>query len=357
MELFWYIIIAVIMAIFFILDGYDFGTGIIHLFVAKKEEDKIVVAKAAGLFWDANEVWFVAAGGLLFMAFPTYYAAVFSGFYLPLMLILWLMIFRAIGLEFRNQFKFQMWKDLWDKAFGVSSLLLAFFFGVGLGNVIRGVNLGGVENGVSLYEPHNFFLPLWNSEFSPLTTNPGIFDWFTIIIGVISVLTLTIHGSTWIIYKTRSGINSKLKTIIFRLNIGLFLLSLFSMNFWHNLHRSFFDNFIEMPALFIFPLIYFTALISLFFIKRFKKDSTAFYLSTLLILGGITSSLASLFPVILPSRNNINPDLTIYNMAAEGKGLSMALGWGIVGVTLMIIYILVRLRLTRGKIDNMDYGH
>jgi len=357
MELFWYSIIAVIMAIFFILDGYDFGTGIIHLFVAKKEEDKIVVAKAAGLFWDANEVWFVAAGGLLFMAFPTYYASVFSGFYLPLMLILWLMIFRAIGLEFRNQFKYQMWKDLWDKAFGVSSLLLAFFFGVGLGNVIRGVNLGGVENGVSLYESQNFFLPLWNAEFSPLTTHPGIFDWFTIIIGVISTLTLTIHGANWIIYKTKSSINERLKVIIFRLNIVLLLLSLFSMNFWHNLHHSFFDNFIENPILFVFPILYFVGLISQFFIKKFKKDSTGFIFSTILILGGITSSLASLFPVILPSRNNINPDLTIYNTAAEGEGLSMAVGWGVIGIALMIIYILVRLRLTRGKIDKMDYGH
>ena len=166
MEIFWYILIAIVLAVFFILDGYDFGTGIIHLFFAKKEKDKEVIAKSAGLFWDSNEVWLVAAGGMLFMAFPTFYASVFSGFYLPLIIVLWLIIFRAIGLEFRSQFKYQMWKDIWDASFGVSSLLLALFFGIALGNIVRGVNLGGVENGISVYEGHYFFLPLWDSSFS-----------------------------------------------------------------------------------------------------------------------------------------------------------------------------------------------
>ena len=140
MELFWFIAVTVVLIVFFILDGYDFGVGIIHLFFADKEKDKEVIAKSAGLFWDSNEVWLVAAGGMIFMAFPTFYASVFSGFYLPLIIVLWLIIFRAIGLEFRSQFNFQMWRDIWDKAFGVSSLLLALFFGIVLGNIVRGVN-------------------------------------------------------------------------------------------------------------------------------------------------------------------------------------------------------------------------
>ena len=215
MELFWYIIIALVLAIFFVLDGYDFGTGIIHLFYAKKEEDKKVIAKAAGLFWDSNEVWLVAGGGMLFMAFPTFYASVFSGFYLPLIIVLWLIIFRAIGLEFRSQFNYEMWAAIWDTAFGVSSLLLALFFGIALGNIVRGVNLGGVENGTSLYEGHYFFLPLWDSSFSPLSDHPGVIDWFTLIIGVIAVVTLAIHGATWIRLKTNATINEKLKSVIF----------------------------------------------------------------------------------------------------------------------------------------------
>ncbi|MPQ47297.1 cytochrome d ubiquinol oxidase subunit II [Marinifilum sp. N1E240] len=357
MELFWYIIIAIVFAVFFILDGYDFGTGIVHLFFAKKEKDKEVITKAAGLFWDSNEVWLVAAGGLLFMAFPTFYASVFSGFYLPLILVLWFIIFRAIGLELRSQFNFQMWKDIWDKAFGVSSLLLTLFFGIALGNVIRGVNLGGVENGISAYEGHYFFLPLWNSSFSPEGTHPGVIDWFTIVIGVIAVVTLTIHGANWVILKTNASINEKLKSVVVKLNIALVLLTIFSISIWHLIKPNPFSNFAENPWLIIFPLIYITGLVGMFFIGKYKKDIYAFICSSLLIAGGICSSLASMFPVILPSTNSINESLTIYNTSASQYGLSVAVGWAIVGFILLFIYMIVQKRLMGGKIDHMDYGH
>ncbi len=357
MEVFWYIIIAIVLVIFFVLDGYDFGTGIIHLFFAKTEKDKEVIAKSAGLFWDSNEVWLVAAGGMLFMAFPTFYASVFSGFYLPLIIVLWLIIFRAIGLEFRSQFNYQMWKDIWDKAFGVSSLLLALFFGIALGNIVRGVNLGGLENGVSVYEAHYFFLPLWDSSFSPLCETPGVIDWFTIIIGLISVVTLAIHGANWIVLKTNSSINTKLKTVIFKLNIALLMLTIFSLIIWQIVNPNSLYNFIDKPYLMVFPIIYFIGLFGLFFVKKIKKDGHNFLLSTLLILGGITSSLASIFPVILPSTNDVNEPLTIYNTAASEYGLSVALNWGIVGIILILVYFVIQKRLMKGKIDNMDYGH
>lgn len=357
MEIYWYIIISIVLAIFFVLDGYDFGAGIIHLFFAKTEEDKEVIAKSAGLFWDSNEVWLVAGGGMLFMAFPTYYASVFSGFYLPLIIVLWLIMFRAIGLEFRNQFRFQMWKDTWDFLFGISSLLMALFFGIALGNIIRGVNLGGVENGVSLYEGHYFFLPLWDGSFSPMTTHPGVIDWFTIIIGVIAVVTLAIHGANWIILKTNSSINLKLKSVIFKLNITLAVLTVVSLSVWNSINPDSLQNFIDRPFLIIFPIIYFVSLIGLFFIKKIKKDLYSFYLSTALIIGGITSSLASLFPVILPSTNDVNESLTIYNTSTTDFGLSTALVWGFIGLVLVVVYFIIQKRLMAGKIDNMDYGH
>lgn len=357
MEIFWYIIISIVLIVFFILDGYDFGAGIIHLFFAKTEKDKEVITKSAGLFWDSNEVWLVAAGGMLFMAFPTFYASVFSGFYLPLIIVLWLIIFRAIGLEFRGQFKYQMWKDIWDKSFGVSSLLLALFFGIALGNIVRGVNLGAVNNGISAHEAHYFFLPLWNSSFSPLTEQPGVIDWFTIIIGFIAVVTLAIHGANWVILKTNSSINNKLKTVVFNLTIVLTILTIFSLFVWQVVIPNSLANFIHKPYLLVFPLIYLTGIIGLFFIKKIKKDIYAFVLSTLVIVGGISSSLASLFPVILPSINEIHEPLTIYNTAASEYGLSVALTWGIIGFVFLFVYIIIQNRLKRGKIDMMDYGH
>ena len=357
MEVFWYIIISIVLVVFFVLDGYDFGVGIIHLFFAKKENDKKVIAKSAGLFWDSNEVWLVAGGGMLFMAFPTFYASVFSGLYLPLIMVLWLVIFRAIGLEFRNQFDAQMWKDFWDKAFGVSSLLLALFFGIALGNIVRGVNLGGLENGISQYEAHYFFLPLWDSSFSPASAHPGVIDWFTLTIGLISVITLAIHGANWTVLKTNSSINNKLKSVVFKLNIALLVLTVFSLSIWHFINPTPFKNFIDKPYFLIFPMIYFVGLIGLFFVKRFKKEIYGFLLSTMLIAGGITASMASIFPAILPSTNMGNPHLTIYNTAASEYGLSVAMGWGILGFILLFVYLIVQKRLLGGKIDNMDYGH
>lgn len=357
MELFWYIVIAIVIAIFFILDGYDFGAGIIHLFYAKKDKDKEVIAKSAGLFWDSNEVWLVAGGGLLFMAFPTFYASVFSGFYLPLMLVLWLIIFRAIGLELRNQFHHELWKTIWDKSFGVSSLLLALFFGVALGNVVRGVNLGEVQNGTSLYESHYFFLPLWNSDFSPLSPFPGVIDWFTIIIGLISVVTLTIHGANWVILKTNSSINDDLRKVVSNLCItlvGLNILSLIALKF---VNPHCFENFTDKPYLLIFPTIYLAGLAGLFFKNRFKKDIYPFLFSSLTIVGGITATLASIFPSILISTNDINESLTIYNTTTTQHGLSISVYWGVLGFILVTIYMIVQNRLTSGKIDDMDYGH
>ena len=188
MELFWYIVLMGMLGMYVILDGYDFGAGIVHLFFAKNEKDKKAITSAIGPFWDANEVWLIAAGGVLFFSFPTLYASSFSGFYLPLMMILWLLIFRAIGLELRGQIHNRLWESVWDKAFGIASLLLALFFGVALGNVVRGVNLGMVANGVSTHEPYYFFLPLWNPTLSPTAEDLGIIDWFTVLLGLVGVV-------------------------------------------------------------------------------------------------------------------------------------------------------------------------
>lgn len=356
MEIFWYIVIAVVVIVFFILDGYDFGVGIIHLFFAKKENDKLVIAKSAGLFWDANEVWLVAGGGMLFLAFPTYYASVFSGLYLPIMMILWLIIFRAIGLELRSSLNYSMWKDVWDKSFGIASLLLALFFGIALGNIVRGVNLGGVENGISIYEAHYFFLPLWNSTFSPTSADIGVIDWFTIIIGLISVIILTIHGANWIILKTNSSINNKLKSVIFNLNIVLSIFTIFSLFIWHLINPTPFENFLDKPFLLIFPLTYLVGLTGLFFVKKYKNETYGIILSSLVIAGGISSTLASMFPVILGSTNDINPPLTIYSMAADSYSLSIGFNWVIIGIVLIIVYSVIQRKLLKGKIDNMDYG-
>ncbi|MCO6174077.1 cytochrome d ubiquinol oxidase subunit II [Flavobacterium sp. NRK F10] len=356
MEYFWYIILVAMLAVYVVLDGYDFGAGIIHLFFAKTEKDKKAITNAIGPFWDANEVWLIAAGGVLFFAFPTLYASSFSGFYLPLMMVLWLLIFRAIGLELRGQIHHPMWEAIWDKAFGIASLLLALFFGAALGNVVRGVNLGMVENGVATQEAHYFFLPLWNESFSPQAEHLGIIDWFTLMLGVIAVVALTIHGANWIIFKTNSELNTKLKDVVFKLNFVLFALVIASLLIWHIIEPQPFHNFIQYPFLWVLPAITFTGLFGLFKVKSFKKDGYGFLFSTLFLLGGLSSTVASIFPKLLPSTNEINPSLTVENVAAHEYGLSMGMSWFFVALVLVLIYMVVQYRVFKGKMDDVGYG-
>ena len=356
MEVLWYIIIAALLVVFFVLDGYDFGVGIIHLFFAKSERDRLVIAKSAGLFWDSNEVWLVAAGGMIFMAFPTFYASVFSGFYLPLNIVLWLIVFRAIGLEFRSQFAMPLWRDFWDKAFGVASLLLALFFGIALGNIVRGVNLGSVKHGQSFHEAHYFFVPLWN-DFNPLSSDPGVIDGFTVTIGAMAVIALTIHGANWIVLKTNASINHKLPAVIFRLSVALLVLTGFSLLLWTRIHPNLWHNFITNPLFLFFPLVYFVGLFGGVLVHKVKGARYRFLLSSALIVGGIVTTLVAVFPVVLPSSNHVNGPLTIYNTGSGTYAMSAALPWGILGVVLLVVYFLVQRRLTAGKIDDMDYGH
>lgn len=356
MELYWYIILMTMLTIYVILDGYDFGAGIIHLFFAKTEKDKKAITNAIGPFWDANEDWLIAVGGVLFFAFPTLYASSFSGFYLPLMMILWLLIFRAIGLELRGQIKNRMWEAIWDKAFGIASLLLALFFGIALGNIVRGVNLGMVTDGVPAHEPHYFFLPLWNSSFSPHSEHLGVIDWFTLMLGLVGVVSLAIHGANWIIFKTNSDLNPKLKKVIFNLNFVLLALVLTSLLTWHIIDPNPFRNFLEHPWLIVFPMITFTGLLVLFKVRSFNKDGLGFLFSTLFLLGGLASTVVSIFPKVLPSTNKVNPSLTVYNVAAHEYGLSVGVYWFVIAAVLVGIYMFLQYRVFRGKLDDVGYG-
>jgi len=141
METIWFCIVAFMIAVYVLLDGFDLGAGAIHLWVAKTDEERRQVLASIGPVWDGNEVWLIAVGGTMYFAFPALYASGFSGFYLPLMIVLWLLILRGASIEFRNHIKSAVWDPLWDFLFCASSLLLAVFFGAALGNVVRGVPL------------------------------------------------------------------------------------------------------------------------------------------------------------------------------------------------------------------------
>jgi len=153
----WFCLVAIMIAGYVVLDGFDLGAGIVHLFVAHNDRERRQVLRSIGSVWDGNEVWLIAGGGTLYFAFPALYSAAFSGFYLALMMVLWLLILRGISIEFRSHIESPIWRPFWDLVFGGSSALLALLLGAALGNVVRGVPLD--HDGF-------FFLPLW-SNFQP----------------------------------------------------------------------------------------------------------------------------------------------------------------------------------------------
>ena len=195
METIWFCLVAVMLAAYVVLDGFDLGAGIAHLLVARTDAERRPVLRSIGPVWDGNEVWLLAAGGTLYFAFPALYASSFSGFYLPLMIVLWLLILRGISIEFRNHVESLVWHPLWDAMFAGSSALLAIFFGAALGNVVRGVPLDRAGD---------FFLPLWTD----FTAGPdaGILDWYTVLVAIAALLTLTVHGALWLALK--NGVRS-----------------------------------------------------------------------------------------------------------------------------------------------------
>ena len=183
MELLWFWLVAVMFAIYVVMDGFDFGAGILHLAVAKTNEERREVLGAIGPFWDGNEVWLLAGGGSLFLAFPKVLASGFSGFYLAMWVVVWCLMLRGISIEFRSHVQDGLWRHFWDGTFAVASVLLPVLFGTALGNVLRGVPLDA-----SGY----FSVPLWTTF--GLGPQPGVLDWYTVLIGVFTLATVAAHG-------------------------------------------------------------------------------------------------------------------------------------------------------------------
>src|ERR1700728_4740918 len=202
METLWFMIVAVMVAAYVVLDGFDLGAGVIYLAAAKNPGERRTIMRAIGPVWDGNEVWLLASGGTLYFAFPLLYASSFSGFYMPLMMVLWLLMLRGIGIELGSHMENPVWRGFFDVIFSVSSVLLCIFFGAALGNVVRGVPLAA---------DGYFFEPLWTNFRA--SGNTGILDWYTILTAVIALVTLTAHGALYIAVKTENELQQRVRNV------------------------------------------------------------------------------------------------------------------------------------------------
>ncbi len=344
METLWFMLVAVMIAVYVVLDGFDLGAGIIQLVVAHTDSERCQVLRSIGPVWDANEVWLLAGGGTLYFAFPSLYASSFSGFYLPLMMVLWLLILRGIAIEFRNHIDSLVWKPFWDVVFGGASALLAIFFGAALGNVVRGVPLDSAGE---------FFLPLWTNF--GLGRDVGILDWYTVLVAVTAFATLLVHGAWWVALKTEGALGDRSRHIA---RTGWWLLLPLTVAItWCSFHIQprLSESFTARPWGYVFPLL---AIVGLFGMRATSRAALApFLCSALFIVGMLTSAAFGLYPYVLPS--NIDPKLglTVYNAAAAPYGLKVGLAWFIPGMLLTTGYFVYTYRSFAGKVSAGEQAH
>ena len=339
METFWYVVVTVMLGIYVVLDGFDFGVGIVYPLLTRMEPERRTVLGAIGPVWNGNEVWLLASGGLLFFAFPKAYAAGFSGFYLALIIVLWLLIARGLALELRSHVDHVLWRQFWDLAFSGASVLLAVVFGAALGNLIRGVPLN--RDGY-------FFVALWTDFMTG--SEPGILDWYTVLMGLATGAILAFHGANYLAMKCEGALRarasrvSKLSGLVV---VGLVALVLAATPFVQPTFRL---NYVAHPIGFVFPFIGLAALVGALRFRRRDEDSAAFGASSLFILSMLASTAWGSYPNILIATTDPANSLTISNAAAGAYGLQAALWWFLVGFSLVIVYQFYAHRAFWGKV-------
>jgi cytochrome bd ubiquinol oxidase subunit II len=345
-ETIWFICVALMITMYVLLDGFDLGAGAIHLFTARDDRERRTIIRAIGPVWDGNEVWLIAAGGTLFFAFPTLYASSFSGFYLPLIMVLWFLMIRGLSIELRGHIKDPMWTSFWDAMFFIGSTLLAIFFGAALGNVVRGVPLD--EDGY-------FFQPLW-TNFSPFNETPGILDWYTILIGLLALATLVVHGSNFIAVKTEGEVNTRSRRIarLFAFATAALTLLATLATFW--VSPWMLESFNERPYGYVLPLVAIAGLSGMVFFNLKGNERAAFLSSSAYIVGMLTSTVFGVYPKVLPAVDPAN-SLTIQNAASSDYGQAVGLVWWSIGMVFAAVYFVVIYRLFRGKVRMEDEGY
>ncbi len=339
METVWFCLVAFMIAMYVVLDGFDLGAGAIHLLVARNEAERRLVVRSIGPVWDGNEVWLLAAGGTLYFAFPALYASGFSGFYLPLMIVLWLLILRGISIEFRGHVDSAVWIKFWDVVFAGASFLLAVFYGAALGNVVRGVPLDSQGY---------FFEALWTNFRLGLDT--GVLDWYTIIVGLTALFVLALHGALWVAMKTEGPVNERSRRIAQPLWWIVLVFTVLITVVTFRVQPQVPANLSNHPWGFVFPLLALVGLVGIAVFMVKKDDVRSFLSSCAYILGMLTSVVFGLYPLVLPASTNPAYSLTVYNAKAGDYGLRVGLVWWIIGMLLASAYFIYVYRHFAGKV-------
>ena len=320
-------ILAVLIAGYVLLDGYDLGMASIVHFVSRGEGERRKALETIGPFWNGNEVWLVAAGASMFAFFPLAYASAFSGFYLPFMLVLWLLIGRGIAFEIREMIGGSLWRSFWDAVFTVSSALLIVLFGVALGNIIRGVPL--------------------TRNYSFLGTFGFLLNGYAIAIAILALLALAQHGAAYLVMRTEGEVAARSRRAGVVLFPGVVILYVIVTALTFAMHVARPPGLASATTL--GALIAIAGLIALRLTLPRSRGKVAFLASSAFLVGMLISAAATIFPYLLPGYPERRTGLDIYRAAAPHNSLVTAIVASLLGLVLLAAYrTFITRRLSHG---------
>lgn len=332
----WFILIGVLLAGYAVLDGFDLGVGALHL-LGKSDLERRIFINSIGPVWDGNEVWLVTSGGALFAAFPIVYAGVFSGFYTAFMLLLVVLIFRAVAIEFRSKQNSPVWRKTWDTAFSIASIFIALLMGVALGNIVTGVELNE------------------NKEFTGGLLS--LIRPYTLLVGVTALSLFMMHGAIYLVMKTEGEIHTRVRgwvnnTIIFFI-ICYATTTMATLIYYPHMIAHFKD----------YPFFFFVALLNMLAIANIPReiyhgrDFRAFLSSCASIFALIALFAIGIFPNMVISSGDPSLSLTIYNAASSQKTLWIMLIVAMIGIPFVLAYTISIYWIFRGKVklDSTSY--
>lgn len=335
-NLVWYLLVGVLLIGYAILDGFDLGVGALHLF-SKGDEERRTLLNSIGPVWDGNEVWLVTAGGALFAAFPHAYATAFSGFYIPFMVLLFALIFRAVAIEFRSKEEMKWWRQMWDVSFSLASIVAAVLFGVAVGNLIAGLPIGADME----YEGTLFDL-----------LNP-----YALVVGVFNLSMFTMHGAIYLYLKTDGELQQKVKGWIytaFFVFVAMFIVTtIYTLTVYHVM----IENFSTIWVAWVVALLNTLAVANIPRALHLNLPFRAFVSSCCMIAGLIVLFGIGVFPNMI--RSSIDPafSLTAYNASSSDKTLGIMLIIAALGMPFVLAYTVSIYWVFRGKVEMDKFSY
>ncbi len=341
-----YALLTVMLIAYAILDGFDFGAGILHVLVAKDDAERRTVFAAIGPVWDGNEVWLIASGGVLFFAFPRAYSAALSGLYLPLMLVLWMLVLRGVSIEFRSKLAHPLWRAGFDGVFAIASAVMALVLGVALGNLVRGVPV----------DADGWFHEDLFTDFRMTSTRLGAIDLYTGLVGVFALVALAAHGATYLVWKTSGPVAERARAAATRLWPATLALGALVTVATASTQPEHFATFAHRAWIWPLPAIAVGAGVVAIQAGKQGKELRAFGASCTFLGALLAATSATLFPVIL--RSTTSPGFSLDTENASNTNETLVTGLRILAPAVLLGagYFVYLYRSFRGKVTAED-GH